>query len=192
MEKENGSQFDPILARALTVMHEPDICGYWLEDYSDLAGLSGADGDLTEVGESGLHMVHTIVALPPTPLQIVHTDKNIPLKLPLHQYVRQPNVENGMFGDHTCLFRSVLSSIYGRIYGELGDMSTREYQEYMDYAMTLRPGDPLAIYALLAYDDNGKGVLEPNAVRVYVPDGYSLGLAMRDVATLSGVSMSLN
>ncbi len=192
MGKENGSQYDTVLSRALTVLHEPDVCGYWLEDYSDLVGLNGADGDLTVMGESGLHMIHVHVALPPTRFQVMHTDKNIPLNLPTYNYVREPNVKNGRVDYNMSYFRKLLSVTYGRVYGELAEMTSREYQEYIEYAMTLRPEDPLAIYALLGYDDTGTGVLQPDVARVYVPDGYSFGLAMRDVATLSGVSMSLN
>ena len=192
MGPEGQNRHDHVLHRALSVLHEPDICGYWHEDVSDAVGLPGSIGDISTVGSDGLHLVHTVVALPPSPFQLHHTHKNMALTLPEKHYLRDLHEGDGGKRNYRELFLSVLGMMQSSILGELSDMSSAEYARYIEYLASLRQEDPVAIYAVLASDDDGTGVLQPDTVRVYVPEGYSLALAMRDIATAHGFSICLN
>lgn len=192
MSIERGDTFDIVRRRAMEVLSEPTDCGYSLLDVSANFGLPSHSLQTSYQEHSIPHVLHSVIALPPMPHFLPYARKNVPLPTKRHHMVSTPDLDTHRRDQYLNLYHEVLIYLSASIMEAIGGMTESEYKRHIEQLALLRPEDPMAIYALVGSDYEEPGVVAPDSIRLYVPNGYSLALAMRDLASQANINVSLN
>jgi len=192
MSAERGDTFDIVRRRAMEVISEPIDCGYSVLDVSSNFGLPGHSAYDQYSQWHIPHVLHSVVALPPMPHYLPFARKNVPLPTKRHHMISTPDLDTARRDQYLDLYHEVLVYLSASVMEGIGQMTDSEYKHHIDQLALLRAEDPMAIYTFMASDYEEPGVLAPDSIRIYVPNGYSFALAMRDLASEAKIGVSLN